>query len=214
MRRVAKQRIKLLVEGHTEENYFKGLNSFENLEVKVMSTNMNGGGYTNFINKLRKESALGFLAIFIIIDLDKAIEDSGNLQKLINYCRDKNKSSDIPYFIIGTYKDFELFSCCHCSDYNFTDTGQFIKRNLNFKNISEFKGKEDIYKYLNGGNRSYMVALNKLSNREKYIVNDFKRSKKGIDIVIKSNKILLNSEVITTYHSNIEELFKIIGLRE
>lgn len=67
------KRIKLLVEGHAEDNYFQSLNNNKDIKIKITPTNMKGGGYSNFINKLRKESTLGFLAIFVVIDLDKQL---------------------------------------------------------------------------------------------------------------------------------------------
>lgn len=137
-----------------------------------------------------------------------------NLDKLIKYCSDKNKVSGTPFFIIGTYKDFELFSCCHCREYSFGDTGNFIKSNLKFKSVTELKGKKDIYNFLNSNNRSYKIALDKLKSKNRYITNDFKKSKKGIDIIIKANKIKLNYEALSNKHSNVEDLFRLIGLYE
>lgn len=137
MYRNSMKRIKLLVEGHAEENYFQLLNNNKDIEVKITPTNMKGGGYSNF-----------------------------------------------------------------------------IKSNLKFKSVAEFKGKKDIYSFLNSNNRSYKIALDKLKVKHNYITNDFKKSKKGIDIIIKDNKIKLNYEALTNKHANVEDLFKLIGLYE
>ena len=115
-RRITK-RIKILVEGKTEENYFKGFKEQPELKLYIKTVNMNGGGYSNFLKQLKKEGETGFLAIFIIIDLDKALIEKKALEELIKYCDAKNKHSIVPYFLIGNNKDFEFFVCCHCPNY-------------------------------------------------------------------------------------------------
>lgn len=212
MSRKSKQRLKLLVEGDTEENYIKGLKNNPDVKLSIKPVNMHGGGYTNFLNQLRKESPLGFIAIFILIDLDKAIEEEKQLQKLINYCNVKSKTSKIPYILIGTNKDFEFFACCHCPNYKNRNTNQYIIKTFGYKDVNKFKADAKIYNFLNKDNRSINEALTKLSpQKPTYFKHIYKKQKKGLDITIKlSEPVIINQDALTSYHSNIYELFDLM----
>lgn len=104
----SKPRLKLFVEGDTEYNYMYKLKYKKNVILSIKVVNMHGGGYKNFLQSIKKESSLGFTAIVIIIDLDKAHTDKKNLDKLIDFCKDKNQRNNIPYILIGNNKDFEF----------------------------------------------------------------------------------------------------------
>ena len=58
MNREGKLKLKLFVEGYTEENYFKKLRKNNNVEIAYKEINMEGGGYTNFLEEIKKSSDL------------------------------------------------------------------------------------------------------------------------------------------------------------
>ena len=169
------QNILVFVEGDTEENYFKSLRKHRNNNIKLSfkTSNMDGGGYNNFLNKIRKESTKGYIAFFIIIDLDKVQSDSVNFNKLLDYCKKKNsEKNQIPYFLIGTNKDFEFFACCHCPKYKVSkDTKSYIEKEFNFRDLNKFKSDSKIYEFLNRDGRTVENALETLKKIKHYIEN-------------------------------------------
>lgn len=208
------QKLMLLVEGDTEEHYMKEFKNSPDVKFSIKPVNMHGGGYTNFKNRLRKEQTKGFLAIFILIDLDKAFDEEKQLKELVDYCKMKNKHSPIPYILIGTNKDFEFFACCHSPNYKKTNTDQYISKNFGYQDVAKFKADSKIYNFLNRDNRSFKEALNKLSPKQKtYFKHEYKKEKKGLDITIKLSKTIINPDALTSLHSNIYELFDIIEVR-
>lgn len=215
MTREGKLRIKLFVEGYTEENYFKNLRKSNNVEISYKEVNMKGGGYTSFLNEVRKSPDSGFIAVFIVVDLDKFIQepDQGEpFKKLLRHCKNKNKSGKIPYFLIVSNKDFEYFACCHCLNYKNTDTTAYITKKFKYKSLEEFKEYEKVYNFLNSNSRSYTNALSKIRYQKPYISNQYKKEVKGLDINIKIKRTEIESGALNYFHSNIYELFEIIGV--
>lgn len=210
MIRQSRRKIKLLVEGETEENYFKMLNKSPGLDVSVKSVNMNGGGYSNFLKKLKRESLSGYLALFLILDLDKALEDEENLSKLIEYCKMKNKNATSPYIIIGNNEDFEFFACCHCHKYKNTNTKIYIEKNLKYKDLSKFKSDANIFDFLNKEGRSYDVALDYLNTGKKYFNYEIEEKRKGLDINVKIKSMKIDEESLSNKHSNMKDLFELL----
>ncbi len=216
-KRNAKKRIKLLVEGSTEKNYFEGLKKNPDIVFNIKNVvDMHGGGYSNFLKVLKKESSVGYLATFIFIDLDTASSDKKNINELTDYCIRKNKESGEAYFLIGTNKNFEFFVCLHCLNYKNQDTTQFIKNNLQYQSIQEYKGDKKIFEVLNKNQRSYKNAIGRLSGCSSYFIHKFKVKKKGIDIIIKFDKrsIVLDEEQLNCNNSNINEFFDFIFNKE
>ena len=208
------QNILVFVEGDTEENYFKSLRKHRNNNIKLSfkTSNMDGGGYNNFLNKIRKESTKGYIAFFIIIDLDKVQSDSVNFNKLLDYCKKKNsEKNQIPYFLIGTNKDFEFFACCHCPKYKVSkDTKSYIEKEFNFRDLNKFKSDSKIYEFLNGDGRTVENALETLKKIKPYIENIYKKTNKGLDISINITQTNIDPSRINSKNSNINEFFDLI----
>ena len=211
-RRITK-RIKILVEGKTEENYFKGFKEQPELKLYIKTVNMNGGGYSNFLKQLKKEDETGFLAIFIIIDLDKALIEKKALEELIKYCDAKNKHSIVPYFLIGNNKDFEFFVCCHCPNYKNNDTHHYITKHFGYKSLEELKADNKIFDFLNKNRRSYKNTIQKLKqNQPHYFSHQYSVRKEGVDIsiLLRPKKTTITDNSLNYNHSNIYELFDIL----
>ncbi len=211
-KRKVKKSIKLLVEGETEKHYLDGLKNALSINFSIQTVNMKGGGYANFLRKLKKEDNLGFIAFFIFIDLDKAHTDRENLKELIKYCNQENKKSNIPYLLVGTNKDFEFFACCHCPKYNYRDTGKYIKNSFSYASVDKFKSDTKIFDFLNKNGRTYNTALEYLKPLGGYFSHDYKIVKRELDITIKLLKksVIINEEKLNINHSNIWEFFDII----
>lgn len=214
--RKTQKNIILYVEGDTEKNYFNEFKKVEKEKIKISIEkidNMGGGGYSNFLEKLKKSAPeYGYLAIFVIIDLDK-INNPGEkkkLEELINYCKTKNKQKSIPHFLIGTKDDFEYFACCHCDNYNNSDVKKFITQNLPYRTVDELKADKNVFYVLNRDGRSYEIANEKFIKKGNkfYIFNEYSFQKTSMDIKIKN--ILINEEALNCKHSNIHQFFEII----
>lgn len=205
----SKPRLKLFVEGDTEYNYMYKLKYKKNVILSIKVVNMHGGGYKNFLQSIKKESSLGFTAIVIIIDLDKAHTDKKNLDKLIDFCKDKNQRNNIPYILIGNNKDFEFFACCHCPKYKNKDTKQYITKEFHYKSLGDFKADKNVFEFLNKNGRSSDIALKKLKSRP-FFNQKCSVKKRDLDITIKLSDFELYESALSYNHSNISDLFDII----
>jgi hypothetical protein len=215
MIRKGKLKLKLFVEGDTEENYFKKFRKNNNVEIIYKEINLGGGGYTSFLKEIKKSSDRGYVATFIIIDLDRFInEPSQNkpFEELVKYCRRQNKNGRIPYFLIATNRDFEFFACSHCKDYKDSHTTAYIINKFDYPSLDEFKSDKKLYEFLNSNSRSFENAINKIKGRKPYISNIYKKEINGIDITIKVKNTIISEEALCYYHSNIYELINIIGV--
>lgn len=92
-------RIKVFTEGTTEYNYIS-LFGRDTPSVTIdKPVIFNGGGYSSFLNELKKRRiTMGYTAVFVIIDYDKACENSteaNNFLKIVNWCKTNNNSSNV-----------------------------------------------------------------------------------------------------------------------
>ena len=62
----------------------------QDVHIALKPINMHGGGFTNFLKKIKTESQTNCLAKFIIVDADrlnKHYEEKNIFLKLVEYCR-------------------------------------------------------------------------------------------------------------------------------
>jgi len=218
MNRVAKYKVKVFAEGNTECNYISGLKKISNINFTFEDVDMKGGGYSNFLKKVNTISPLNCIVCFVIIDLDNAESDKKNLDELIKVCNDRSKKTKIPYILIGNNYDFEYFCCCHFLDYHNGDTSLYIKRQLHYNNVDEFKADSNMYNVLNNAKSksSFELALEKTKVQFNANNTYFKYGcvpfKKGLDIKFKNTKLIINKEALNTKHSNFMDFFTIIKI--
>lgn len=215
--RSVKQSVKVLVEGFTEKYYISGLKGDTTTHLNIQPPiNMNGGGYENFIREVKRIDYRGCVAIFIFIDLDKYDNERRKLEELITLCNKRSKNTAIPFFLIGTNKDFEYFTCCHSQQYNNGDTTNFIIRNFKYRTLDEYKSDKGIYERLNKNTNSYLNAIEQTRRNYNlnnvFIKNSYGKKINGANIIINKSDTQVNHDSITTKHSNIIEFFDIIGL--
>lgn len=223
MTRNAKMRLKVFVEGTTEKNYFSKLRKNNNVEISYEEINMAGGGYTEFLKQIKKKTPnMGCLAVFIVIDLDRYVDDSRErepFKKLYKFCKMKNKSNKTPHFLIVTNRSFEYFACLHCPSYKGSNTTKYIEKDFNYKDLDKFKSDKKVYEFLNRELRSFENAINKIKKqneieeKQPFINYDYKVERKNLDINIKVKREHLNEDAISYKHSNLEILFDIIVVK-
>lgn len=209
--RVLQKRFAVFCEGDTEYNYIDKMRKNQGVELVLKPINMHGGGYSNFLQKIKTESQSNYLAKFIIMDADRIATVPGELdgfKKLLEYCRIQNAKGNTPHFIIMDNPDFEYVACLHSPQYRGQDPHKFIESVLGAKSIAAFKGNADVYNFLNSGELSYQIMMESLRGKEKLLYNQYEIKKKNFDIVFKDTFFDVN--FINKKGSNIEEFFDVI----
>ena len=209
--RVLKKRYAVFCEGDTEYNYTDKMRKRQGVELVLKPINMHGGGYSNFLKQIKKESQTNYLAKFIIVDADRIINVPGekdSFLKLLEYCRIQNDKSNTPLFVIADNPDFEYVACLHDADYKGQGTKNYIIKNWGFKDLDSFKNETEIYDFLNSGSKSFETMLGIIRAQEKLVKNRYEIKKKTFDISIRSTEY--NPDLLGRKTSNIEEFFDVI----
>mgnify|MGYP003446059652 FL=1 len=209
--RILQKRFVVFCEGDTEYNYIDRMRKNQGVKLVLKPFNMHGGGYSNFLNKIRKEASSNCLAKFIIVDADRIMSNEGEMdhfRKLYEFCCTQNKTGNTPFFLIANYPDFEYVACLHSPDYKGQDVKKYITDSLGVATVATFKGNSEIYSFLNQGKLSYEVMMKALDGKEKLISNKYEIKKKNFEIsVLKTN---YNPSMHSRNCSNMEEFFKVI----
>ena len=106
-KRNLQKRFVVFCEGDTEFNYIDKMRGIkrQDIQIALKPINMHGGGYSNFLNKIKTEPQTNCLAKFIVIDADRLLkhpEEKENFLKLLEYCRLQNNKKTIPHAIAST----------------------------------------------------------------------------------------------------------------
>lgn len=206
-----KKRYVIFCEGDTEYNYTEKMRKKQGVELVLKPINMHGGGYSNFLRQIKKESQSNCLAKFIIVDGDRIVGEPGekdNFLKLLDYCRLQNGKGSAPLFVIVNSPDFEYVACLHDEDYKGQDTKSYILRNWGYRTMDAFKNDLEVYEFLNTGHNSFENMLDIIRGQDKLLKNRYEIKKKTFDISIKST--VFNQEMLGQRTSNIEEFFDVL----
>ena len=120
------------------------------MELVLKPINMHGGGYSNFLRQIKKESQTNYLAKFIIVDADRIVSVPGekeNFLKLLEYCKIQNDKGNTSLFVITDNPDFEYVACLHDADYKGQDTKSYIVRTWGYKDLDAFKNDTEVYEF-------------------------------------------------------------------
>lgn len=208
-KRELRKKFVVFCEGDTEYNYIDGMRLKQGVELALKPINMQGGGYANFLEEIRKEAGNNCLAKFIIIDFDRARRHSGEkakLMELIDYCKLQNTSKKIPHFLILDNPDFEYVACLHMESYQGQDIKKYIEQTLGLGDLDRFKAMKGVYEYLNEKSNSYRRMLSRL--QKKVVENHYRINKADFSIQIDDTKIVWENENVRG--SNINEFFEVI----
>ena len=196
-KRELQKRFVVFCEGDTEYNYIDKMRKRQDVQIALKPINMHGGGYSNFLKKIKTESQTNCLAKFIIVDADR-----------LEYCRLQNKKGTIPHFRIVNNPDFEYVACLHVPEYKGQEVTRFLQTVLGFQSLEQFKKNTEVYECLNNGERSYQVLIQKIQGKDKFVKNTYSVKKKNFEIAI--SKTDVKWELIDRKGSNIEEFFDVI----
>lgn len=210
IKRKITRRFKIFCEGDTEYNYFEYIRKNKLISLTLTSVNMCGGGYSNFLDEVKKDSNTDCLAKFIIIDGDRAMssEEKKMLKKLAEYCIQQNQSKRTPHILIVDYPDFEYVACLHCGDYSGGSVEKFITEQLHYRTVDDFKADINVYKKLNNGKNTIKNAKIKDARRNCIIDNQFKINKSKFEINV--NGTCFFEENIGKRGTNFQDFTKIV----
>lgn len=209
--RETKKNFKVFCEGDTEYNYIDEMRRNKKFSIAINQVNMRGGGYSNFLEKVKTDGKKNCLAKFIIVDGDRALAEEGekkNLRELLEYCILQNQSGRIPHFLIVDYPDFEYIGCLHIPKYKGQSVSQFIVKELGYKSVDEFKADKKVYNVLNTNGNSSDLMLSLLRKDNCFIVNEYSVKKKLYEIKIST---VYDWEKLGRRGSNINEFFEVIS---
>ena len=210
--RKLQKRFTVFCEGDTEYNYIEKMRKHQGVQISLKPINMHGGGYTNFLKKIKTESQTNCLAKFIIVDADRLLnhpDDKEGFNRLVEYCKLQNsKKGGIPHFLIVNDPDFEYVACLHVPEYKGQDVTRFLQTVLGFPNLEQFKNNKDVFERLNTGDCSYQILINKIQNKEKLVKNTYSVKKKNFEISISRTDV--NWDSLGHKGSNMEEFFHVI----
>lgn len=209
--RVTKKNFKVFCEGDTEHHYIDEMRREKRLSISIKLVNMKGGGYSNFLEKVKTDSNVNCLAKFIIVDGDRAAAEDGekkNLRELLEYCILQNKNARTPHFLIVDNPDFEYIACLHTPKYKGQNVAQYIVKELGYKSVNEFKADEMIYHFLNTNNNSYECMLSLLRKENCFVLNNYSVNKKRYEI---TTSTIYDWKKLDRRGSNINEFFEVIS---
>ena len=209
--RTTQKLFKVFCEGGTEYHYIDEMHRQENLSITLKLTNMEGGGYRNFLEQVEIDGTTNCLAKFIIIDGDRAVTEEGerkNLQKLADFCKRQNKYGKIPHFLIVTYPDFEYIACLHTPKYKGQNAAQYLMKELGYQSIDAFKADTKVYQILNTNGNSYEQMLSIINRENCFVRNEYAISEKQYEIKVSATTC--NWESLGRKGSNINEFFDVI----
>lgn len=183
----------------------------QDVQIALKPINMHGGGYSNFLKKIKTESQTNCLAKFIIVDADRLMKHPGekdSFLQLAEYCRLQNKKGTNPHFLIVNNPDFEYVACLHVPEYKGQEVTRFLQTVLGFQSLEQFKKNTEVYECLNNGERSYQVLIQKIQGKDKFVQNTYSVKKKNFEIAISRTDV--KWELLDRKGSNMEEFFDVI----
>ncbi len=211
-KRTVEKSFKIFCEGDTEYNYFEYIRNNKKVSLAIRPVNMKGGGYSNFLNYLKEDANSNCLAKFIVIDGDRAetvYGEKGALLQIIKYCQVQNESRRIPHVLIIDYPDFEYVACLHTFGYKGQDVEQYIKKELGYSNVDDFKSDDNIFKVLvESGKGSITQLLKSINKHTAVIKNRFSINKTKYEILVQET--IFNEKNFGIKGTNFNEFYEVL----
>ena len=203
---------KIFCEGDTEHNYFEYIRKNKKVSLAIRPINMKGGGYASFLEKIEGDANSNCLAKFIVIDGDRALTVSGEMEallKIINYCKVQNLSKRIPHILIIDFPDFEYVACLHTFSFKGQNVEQYIKKELGYKDIDAFKADDKVFKVLvESGKGSIEQLLSSINPNTAVVNNVFTINKSQYEVSV-DTKIEINN--LGKKGTNFDEFYRVLN---
>lgn len=173
---------------------------------------MKGGGYVSFLEKIEGDANSNCLAKFIVIDGDRALTVSGEkeaLLKIINYCKVQNSSKRIPHILIIDFPDFEYVACLHTFSFKGQNVEQYIKKELGYKDIDDFKADDKVFKVLvESGKGSIEQLLSSINPNTAVVNNVFTINKSQYEVSVDTKTEINN---LGKKGTNFDEFYRVLN---
>ena len=203
---------KIFCEGDTEHNYFEYIRKNKKVSLTIRPINMKGGGYASFLEKIEGDANSNCLAKFIVIDGDRALTVRGEkevLLKIINYCKMQNSSKRIPHILIIDFPDFEYVACLHTFSFKGQNVEQYIKKELGYKDIDDFKADDKLFKVLvESGKGSIEQLLSSINPNTAIVNNVFTINKSQYEVSV-DTKIEIDN--LGKKGTNFDEFYRVLN---
>jgi hypothetical protein len=185
--------IQFLLEGETEEYFFREYLKDSGYKLRIQIDTLRSGSYRNFITHIEKNKSI-YDIVIIVADLDRASppdNELDNLKKLIRLLEGENPKNNL--FL--TYENLETFFSA-CLPKLGTDN---LETYLGYSKGS--KGKEDIYDRLKRKDIDFKLAGSKFRENDLFYVK-----KNFIKGVIDENNIRKKQSNLTYFIEYIKNI--------
>lgn len=211
-KRTLQKRFIVFCEGDTEYNYIDKMRKNQGVQISLKPINMRGGGYTNFLKRIKQEAKTNCLAKFIIVDGDRLKMHPGekeSFRRLVEYCELQNKKGVVPHFLIVNNPNFEYVACLHVPEYSNQEISRFLQYVCGFQTMEQFKKSLQVWERLNDGDRSYRIMVDRVAGKEKFVKNDYTLERNNFEVSINNTDV--NWELVDKRSTNMEEFFDVIN---
>lgn len=203
-------------EGETEKHYLTGLKrwfgaEYPDVRLTIEAISVHGGGYIEFVKRLKCEPDSNCLARFVMLDYDRCKHHPSErdaFRSLIKISQDSRKRR-IPVILIVSNNSFEYPLCCHDPEYHDGDEVRFLCKAWGYRDLDAAKADEKIWEAAHRGKRSHECALRRLAQKPRLITNEIVRSRSEPTIKLKDTELNLDHE--TGKSSNLYDLFYAVG---
>ena len=214
-KRTTSKKFTVYCEGKTESRYLKGLRNWmatdhPEISLRLETVDIGGGGYREFIKRLRAEADSNCLARFVLLDYDRAKCHTGErtaFDELLGLSRE-SKGKRVPLILIVSNDSFEYPLCCHDPEYRQGDPMAHLVHGWGYRDASDIKSDEQVWGRAHEGNRDHKVAMECLSTRPVLVDYELQVPQAHWDVRIKS--VAFNPDAASSKTSNLPDLFKAI----
>lgn len=219
-RRPARQLTKkytVYCEGKTENCYLNGLRKWmrehhPDVQLKLEPVDVGGGGYSEFLKRLRIEPDTNCVGRFVILDYDRILmhpHETEAFKKLLDLSKASMKRN-VPLILIVSNEYFEYALCAHDPKYHDGNVADHLTGCWGYRNPDDVKSDEAVWDRTHASGRSHEIAICHLEKRPQLIANAIRYESKGLRLFLTDVKY--NSTAASTRTSNLPDLYTALGI--
>ena len=219
-RRPAKQLSKkytVYCEGKTESRYLEGLRtwmkeSHPEIKLRLEPVDVGGGGYREFLKRLRIEPDTNCVARFVLLDYDRVVKhahEAAAFKELLDLSQASTRKN-VPIILIVSNESFEYALCAHDPKYRDGDTEAHLTDCWAYRDFADVKSDGAVWNRAHTLGRSHEVAIRHLMKRPQLITNTIRYESKKLRLSL--IEVRYDSAVASTRTSNLTDLFIALGI--
>lgn len=216
VRRLAKKKFVVYCEGDTEENYIAGLRAWlrsERPDVEVAvdrPINMHGGGFGEFLSRVKKGSFSNCIARFVLVDFDRCASNPREarvFRELVEYCR-VQAYRKTPCFLIVTNPRFEYAACLHSPRYRGQGIDAFLLGEFGYPAVDDFKTDRQVWQRLNKGDCGHEVLCAASRSRRGVVSHEYRKRRSSFEVAM--TRLDVDEGRFGAKGTNLGELYDVI----